>query len=131
MSTPQNGNWLVDGKGERLPVLANAMEAMCSDRKISDAFAFDEMLCAPVLCHPVGRPIDPEFVVRPATDEDVTVLQEYLQRNWVKCVSKEVMHQAMMVRAHENSFHPVRDYLRGLEWDGVQRLRVWCRAPGR
>lgn len=27
--------------------------------------------------------------------------------------------------AKENAFHPVRDYLRSLKWDGTERLNHW------
>ena len=27
--------------------------------------------------------------------------------------------------ARRNAFHPVRDYLAGLEWDGVKRIDTW------
>ncbi len=29
--------------------------------------------------------------------------------------------------AHENAYHPVKDYLSSLEWDGVPRIRTWMR----
>ena len=35
------------------------------------------------------------------------------------------MHQAMDLRAVERAFHPVRDYLNGLRWDGITRLEAW------
>jgi predicted P-loop ATPase len=35
---------------------------------------------------------------------------------------------AVMRHARENAFHPVRDYLNGLEWDGVQRLDRWLQS---
>ena len=28
----------------------------------------------------------------------------------------------------QNAFHPVRDYLNGLEWDGIERLDTWLSA---
>ena len=32
------------------------------------------------------------------------------------------MHQAVDIRASECAFHPVRDYLDGLAWDGTERM---------
>jgi predicted P-loop ATPase len=40
-------------------------------------------------------------------------------------LGKDTAHQAVDKYAHENSFHPVRDYLNGLEWDGSERLPEW------
>jgi predicted P-loop ATPase len=36
--------------------------------------------------------------------------------------SRDVTDAAIETAAHKAAFHPVRDYLRGLTWDGVQRL---------
>jgi predicted P-loop ATPase len=36
-----------------------------------------------------------------------------------------MMHQAVDVRAEECAFHPVRDYLNELKWDGKARLESW------
>jgi predicted P-loop ATPase len=45
-----------------------------------------------------------------------------LQRLGLKQLSKDVAHQAVEMLAHEHRFHPVRDYLDGLRWDGITRL---------
>jgi predicted P-loop ATPase len=46
---------------------------------------------------------------------------------------KGLISQAVDLVAHRNAFHPVRDYLRRLKWDGEPRLREWlttyCGAP--
>lgn len=36
--------------------------------------------------------------------------------------------EAVSVVASNNGFHPVREYLRSLEWDGTPRLHFWLRA---
>lgn len=86
-------------------------------------FATDSMLCAPLLM----QPLEPQggFVPRPLTDVDVSVVQEQLQHLGLKQASKDTVHQAVDVRAHECAFHPVRDYLDGLKWDGVSRIETF------
>jgi predicted P-loop ATPase len=40
-------------------------------------------------------------------------------------LGKDTTHDAINSRARERSFHPVRRYLDGLEWDGTDRLDEW------
>ena len=40
-------------------------------------------------------------------------------------LSRDVVHQAVDLHAHERSFHPLRQYLSELEWDGKPRLDTW------
>jgi predicted P-loop ATPase len=40
-------------------------------------------------------------------------------------IGREIMGQAIQLCAQERSFHPVRDYLDELKWDGLQRLDSW------
>jgi len=114
--------WLDDCvKGETgrpLSVLASVLIGLRAE--MPTAFAFDEMLAAPMLMEPIA---DAEsFTPRPCTDVDVDIVQERLQRLGLKRISKDVAHQAIDVRAHECRFHPVRDYLNSLDWDGIRRL---------
>jgi predicted P-loop ATPase len=116
-------------EGEPRANLANVMLALRQDDRINTVFAYDEMLRAPILCKPGPwdhpKPGSPAFVSRPVSDVDVTGLQEWLQLNGLEQINKDVSHQAVDLRAGERSFHPVRDYLDALEWDGVGRLLSW------
>ena len=104
--------------------LGNALLALREDAAFCDAFAFDEMLCAPTLLHPLFK-AEPDFTARPVTDADVAAVQEYLQWQGLRRIGKDTVHQAVEKRARECSFHPVRDYLNGLRWDGKPRLETW------
>jgi predicted P-loop ATPase len=115
----------IKGSGRKpLPVLANALIALRRDPGLQGCFVYDEMLCAPLLMAHLPGQVNGE-VDRPVTDVDVGILQEYLQQAGLSRIGKDVVHQAVDIRAEENAFHPVRDYLAGLVWDGKPRLKTW------
>ncbi len=58
----------------------------------------------------------------------MTAVQEWLQRAGLSTVSKDTTHQAVDLCASERAFHPVRQYLNGLRWDGERRLLGWLNA---
>lgn len=103
--------------------LARALEMLRGDRALADIFAFDEMLQAFVLTGPL--PGKNAWTPRPITDVDVGIVQEYLQHNGLDRVSRDTTHQAVDIRGHERAFHPTRDYLNGLKWDGTARVETW------
>lgn len=76
----------------------------------------------------VLRGLDDEpsgFEPRPLTDADVSRIQARIQALALLRLSKDVIHQAVDVVAEDHKFHPVRDYLNGLAWDGKPRLEKW------
>ncbi len=116
-----------NGEGPR-PNLSNAMLALREDAAVTDLFAFDAMLRAPMLMGSVPARVvqaGEAFEPRPVQDVDVTALQEWMQLAGLENVSKDTMHQAVDLRAYERTFHPIRDYLDGLRWDGTPRLGTW------
>jgi hypothetical protein len=103
--------------GKPLPNLANVLIGLRA--VLPDTFAYDEMLCAPMLMRALAK--EREFAPRPVTDVDVGIVQVRLQHLGLKRVAKDTVHQAVDIRAYERRFHPVRDYLNGLQWDGTSR----------
>jgi Predicted P-loop ATPase and inactivated derivatives len=106
--------------------LANALLGLRKDPALSSTFALDEMLQIPILMKPLPSEGNAtHFVPRPVADHDVTLLQEYLQHCGLKRIGKDVVHQAVDLRAEQCKFHPVCQWLKGLQWDGVQRVDTW------
>jgi predicted P-loop ATPase len=119
---PHDADWqencILGETGKLLAVLANALAAI--QAAMPRSFTFDEMLCVPMLMHSLKD--EPDFTPRPVTDVDVGLVQVRLQHLGLKRLSKDVVHQAVDIHAYENRFHPVRNYLDGLQWDGTARL---------
>ena len=115
-----------DDRHQVLPNLANAALALRHAPELAGIIAFDDMAQHKTLrraipesqCAPVAEP-------RALRDTDVSATLEWLQRNGLPRLGREVCAQAIDLVAHEAAFHPVRDYLGALRWDGVPRLGGW------
>lgn len=124
-----------NAKGKAQGNLANALAMLRASAALTELLGFDEMARMPVLLRQVptfGEAAGNNFgEPRVLSDADVISLQEHLQLAGLATLSKDTTHNAADVIARENSFHPVCDWLRGLEWDGVPRLDNWlCRYMG-
>ena len=106
--------------GKPLAVLANALIALRA--ALPDLFAYDAMLCAPILLRALARD-ETDFTPRPVTDVDVGLVQERLQHLGLKRIAKDIVHQAVDIIASENKRHPVQEYLNALTWDDTKRLQ--------
>jgi hypothetical protein len=111
-------------KNEISGVVANVLLALREDEALCDVLGYDEMLCLPVLLKPLLVQ-DPNFVARPMIDADLIRIQEYLQLEGMMHVGREAVLHAVDLRVRECAFHPVRDYLNGLIWEGTERLDEW------
>lgn len=118
-----------DEKGRVVANLANVMLVLRSVPSVADCFAYDAMMAAPMLMRALPAAsienADELMEPRPVRDTDVSQLQEWLQHAGLPRVSKDTAHQAVDLRAQERAFHPVRDFLGGLAWDGKPRLGSW------
>lgn len=102
--------------------LYNALVAMETDARLIGIVAFNQMLQAEILMAlPDRGAIEP----RPIIDADVGLIQRHLQELGLRRISRETVHQAVEISARKHAFHPVRDYLSGLKWDGKARLATW------
>jgi 5S rRNA maturation endonuclease (ribonuclease M5) len=102
----------------------NILLALQTEPELKGAFVYDEMLCTELLMRPLFKD-DPNFKPRPVTDADVTAVQAHLQWFGFRKLGKDTTHQSVDKVARENSFHPVRNYLDSLKWDGLERLLGW------
>lgn len=107
IKTKKGGEW------EYQRVLANVITILSEHEHWRDRLRFNEF--AERL----------ELQGQPWTDADTTVLREWLQRKengFQIDVSKADAYDGALVVGRAARFHPVREYLQPLVWDGVARL---------
>jgi hypothetical protein len=117
--------------GNPIANVANVLSAVRYTPELANVLAYDELLRATVLVSELpiiqgarlvaGRPLP-----RPVVDEDITQLQEWLQHAGLPTISREAVHQAVDRHSRDFSFHKLRDWLSGLEWDGEPRIGKWA-----
>ena len=62
----------------------------------------------------------------PLEESDSLRLGDWLSTIYkVKAASKAALEEAIDTVADERRFHPIRDWLQGLEWDGTSRIDKW------
>lgn len=59
------------------------------------------------------------------TDADTINAKLWLGEAYELTPNNADVYDAIVVNAKRNTFHPVRDYLNNLSWDGVDRLDTW------
>lgn len=99
--------------GKPLPILSSVLIGLRSE--YPDHFAYDEMRCATVF----------KKSREPVTDTDIIKFQESFQLAGLKRIGFEPVFDAIRLHSRENSFHPVREHLAALIWDGIPRLKAW------
>jgi predicted P-loop ATPase len=61
-------------------------------------------------------------------DVDLVLVKRWLANSEFQMEpGRQVIEEATMVTAHDKAVHPVREYLKGLKWDGVPRINTWLR----
>ncbi len=119
----QKSGGFMDTKSVWASNLYNALHAMNIDSELFDIVALDQMQQTEILMTLPNS--NQHFKPRPITDADVGLIQRRLQELGLRRVSRETVYQAIEIVAREHAFHPVRDYLNALQWDGKPRLATW------
>ncbi len=112
--------WLRNASGSPRPIISNVLDAFRFDPNLSGLVAWDEFASKTVLRRNPPWPCRVEIGKDWPEQFDV-LLAEYLQREGLM-IGTALAMEAVQAIAHENSFHPVRDYLDFLRWDGEPRL---------
>ena len=128
-----DGDWkdgleLNNKTGECEPTVNNALLILLNDPALKGKFGWDVFAEQPKLLGDV--PWRPRGSVDAGpgrgtlwTDHDEAGVRWYLQLKW-QFKSENDLRNALELAFRANAFHPVKDYLSGLEWDGEPRLET-------
>ncbi|MBF0461667.1 MAG: hypothetical protein HQL87_09750, partial [Magnetococcales bacterium] len=117
--------------GEIHPNLNNATVILSNHPAFVDWLGYDEFNQTVMLMNrPPWAPIDGDWQQRPLQDVDALNFLRWLQGdalgdNKISTIGLETVRQAVDLVAHYNKFHPVKDWMEGLVWDGEKRLSTW------
>ncbi|RQQ08145.1 virulence-associated E family protein [Burkholderia stagnalis] len=98
------------------------LDVLAEDPALCGLVRYDEMKRRVVIVS--ARP----WEVAPSlywTDTDTTNLRAYIERRYMLTAAKEHAADAVHTYAERNRFHPLREWLNTLKWDGVKRLDAW------
>ncbi len=111
--------------GKILPILANAIHALRSAGEWEEVLWHDDFATRTVARRPLPwAPLASQATDQNWSDRDDYLVTEWLQRHGIM-VPASVAGQAVETVASDRPFHPVREYLDGLTWDGISRLDTW------
>ena len=102
-----------DNNGAPVPNLENVRRIMLSGEEWAGQFQYNEFDRTIWIMRPTPRQ---------ATDNDFLNATARLQSTVFPSIAVQTVRDGITTAAAEQSFHPVRDYLRGLDWDGTPRL---------
>ena len=99
--------------------IKNCLTVFQHDPLLSGAIAYNLLTDRTDIVKPIGYERSPSSSM---TDTDMKYIRLYLEENYDLTSEKKIMDAADLA-AHQNSYHPVRDYLSSLTWDGTERIR--------
>lgn len=110
----------VEKKGELKQTIYNGALILDNDVRLNKCFAYDEFSQRKVIkCNLPWRKVSSDHQY--LKDEDEAALRLYLERSY-GLTSRMAIADALDTHIFKRSYHPIKDYLDGLEWDGKPRL---------
>lgn len=109
-----------DSKGNLLQTIRNAKTILACDPMLRGCFALNEFSGRiNVMRNIPWRKVDENKCY--ITDDDEANLRGYMEQLY-GMTSRNAIKDALAITISANTYHPIRDYLNNLHWDGVPRV---------
>lgn len=106
-------------KGALCQTIHNAVLILRHDSRIKGVIGYDEFTRRQICSG--DTPWKKNKGMRPWTDTDDASLRHYMERSY-GLKGRDSIQDAIAVVMAENSYHPIREYLDSLTWDGQPRI---------
>ena len=107
-----------DEKDRVYQTIDNCMIVLKNDPVLKGAICHNDLTCKMDLRKDLGWGLPDGGGIR---DVDINQIEWYLERTY-GLKNYKAIGKALNIIASENHFHPIKDYLEGLKWDGVSRV---------
>ena len=106
-------------KGQVKSCLTNAVTILSHDPLLRDSIRYNELTQRVDIVKPMGwERRDGQALV----DNDLHNIHYYCETTY-GVSALNTIEEAVHIMANRNAYHPVRDFLNSLEWDGTPRVR--------
>lgn len=116
------GKYFLNSKGNMRPVFTNLVAILEEDEIMANTVRLNNFSG------------DVEFVGKPPSifgdcecigDSEVLILKEYVGLKYKMDMSKNEFWDAIALLGKKREYHPIKEYLNSLVWDGKERLSGW------
>ena len=102
--------------GEIQRTIQNCITILQNDHVLADAIRLNLLSERIDIVKPVGWP----RAGKTLNDTDMKYILRRMEKYGIS--SEKKIESAIRIVANENRYHPIRDYLNGLQWDGTERI---------
>ena len=102
--------------GEIQRTIQNCITILQNDHVLADAIRLNLLSERIDIVKPVGWPRSGKTL----NDTDMKYILRRMEKYGIS--SEKKIESAIRIVANENRYHPIRDYLNGLKWDGTERI---------
>ena len=107
----------VNDKGQVKNTMQNVYQIFQSDPVLHGAIGYNILTGRIDICKPLWW----ERNASAMSDTDFNYLMLYLEKQY-GLNNENRIRRALTVVAHQNQYHPIREYLNRLQWDGTERI---------
>ena len=106
--------------GEIQRTIQNCITILQNDHVLADAIRLNLLSERIDIVKPVGWPRSGMTL----NDTDMKYILRRMEKYGIS--SEKKIESAVRIVANENRYHPIRDYLNSLKWDGTERIAMSC-----